>query len=52
MDFEIEHDPLEHAHLVTASGELDVAVSQQHSVILMMGVAGVSRVVVLDMFGA
>jgi anti-sigma B factor antagonist len=52
MDFLIEHDPLEQAHLVTASGELDLAAAPQLSAILTMGVAGSSRVVVLDMTGA
>jgi anti-sigma B factor antagonist len=52
MDFQIEHDPLESAHLVTASGELDVAAAPQLSAILTMGVAGSSRTVVLDMTGA
>ena len=49
MDFQIEHDPLEHAHLVSASGELDVAAAPQLSAILTMGVASSQRVVVLDM---
>jgi anti-sigma B factor antagonist len=52
MDFLIEHDPLDHAHLVTAAGELDVAAAPQLSAILTMGVAGSSRAVVLDMTGA
>lgn len=52
MDFLIEHDPLDHAHLVTAAGELDVAAAPQLSAILTMGVAGSSRAVVLDMSGA
>jgi anti-anti-sigma factor len=49
MDFQIEHDPLEHSHLVTASGELDVAAAPQLSAILTMGAASSQRVVVLDM---
>jgi anti-anti-sigma factor len=52
MDFVIEHDPLEHAHLVTASGELDVAAAPQLSAILTMGAASSQNVVVLDMGGA
>src|SRR5918997_1184767 len=52
MDFLIEHDPLEHAHLVTASGELDVAAAPQLSAILTMGAASSQPVVVLDMSGA
>ena len=52
MDFQIEHDPLEHAHLVTASGELDVAAAPQLSAILTMGAASSQPVVVLDMAGA
>ena len=52
MDFEIEHDPLEHAHLVSAGGELDVAAAPQLSAILTMGVASSQRVVVLDMADA
>src|SRR5215218_1064125 len=52
MDFLIEHDPLEHAHLVTASGELDVAAAPQLSAILTMGAASSQSVVVLDMGGA
>jgi anti-sigma B factor antagonist len=52
MDFEIDHDPLEHAHLVTASGELDVAAAPQLSAILTMGAASSQPVVVLDMIGA
>src|SRR5918992_4862680 len=32
MDFLIEHDPLDHAHLVTASGELDVPAAPQRGV--------------------
>ncbi len=51
MDFLIEHDPLEHAHLVTASGELDVAAAPQLSAILTMGAASSQSVVVLDMGG-
>jgi anti-anti-sigma factor len=49
MDYQIEHDPLEHAHLVSAGGELDVAAAPQLSAILTMGVASSQRVVVLDM---
>ncbi len=49
MDFDIEHDPLEHAHLVTASGELDVAAAPQLSAILTMGAVSSQSVVVLDM---
>lgn len=49
MDYEIEHDPLEHAHLVSAGGELDVAAAPQLSAILTMGVASSQSVVVLDM---
>ena len=49
MDFHIEHDPLEHAHLVTASGELDVAAAPQLSAILTMGAVSSQSVVVLDM---
>jgi len=52
MDYLIEHDPLEHAHLVTASGELDVAAAPQLSAILTMGAASSQSVVVLDMSGA
>ena len=52
MDFQIDHDPLAHAHLVIASGELDVAAAPQLSAILTMGVAGSARAVVLDMGGA
>ena len=52
MDFQIEHDPLENAHLVSAAGELDVAAAPQLSAILTMGVASSQRVVVLDMAGA
>ena len=52
MDFQIEHDPLEHAHLVTATGELDVAAAPQLSAILTMGAASSQDVVVLDMAGA
>ena len=52
MDFLIEHDPLEHAHLVTASGELDVAAAPQLSAILTMGAVSSQSVVVLDMGGA
>jgi anti-sigma B factor antagonist len=52
MDYLIEHDPLEHAHLVTASGELDVAAAPQLSAILTMGAASSQSVVVLDMTGA
>ncbi len=52
MDYLIEHDPLEHAHLVTASGELDVAAAPQLSAILTMGAASSQSVVVLDMGGA
>src|SRR3954447_26636078 len=46
MDYLIEHDPLEHAHLVTASGELDVAAAPQLSAILTMGAASSESVVV------
>ena len=52
MDFLIEHDPLEHAHLVTASGELDVGAAPQLSAILTMGAASSQSVVLLDMGGA
>ena len=52
MDFHIEHDPLDNAHLVTASGELDVAAAPQLSAILTMGAASSQSVVVLDMSGA
>ena len=52
MDFLIEHDPLDNAHLVTASGELDVAAAPQLSAILTMGAASSQAVVVLDMGGA
>ena len=52
MDFHIEHDPLDRAHLVTASGELDVAAAPQLSAILTMGAASSLPVVVLDMGGA
>jgi anti-sigma B factor antagonist len=52
MDFLIEHDPVEHAHLVTASGELDVAAAPQLSAILTMGAASSESVVVLDLVGA
>ena len=52
MDFHIEHDPLDNAHLVTAEGELDVAAAPQLSAILTMGAASSQSVVVLDMGGA
>src|SRR5215217_5490945 len=52
MDFHIEHDPLDNAHLVTASGELDVAAAPQLSAILTMGAASSQPVVVLDLGGA
>src|SRR3954464_6531285 len=52
MDFNIEHDPLDRAHLVTASGELDVAAAPQLSAILTMGAASSQDVVVLDLGGA
>ncbi len=52
MDFLIEHDPLEHAHLVTASGELDVAAAPQLSAVMTMGTASSMSVMVLDMGGA
>ena len=52
MDFLIEHDPVEHAHLVTAAGELDVAAAPQLSAILTMGAASSESVVVLDLVGA
>src|SRR5688572_18757141 len=51
MDFLIEHDPLDNAHLVPASGELDVAAAPL-SAILTMGAASSQSVVVLDMGGA
>ena len=51
MDFQIEHDPLEHAHLVTATGELDVAAAPQLSAILTMGAASSQSAVVLDLCG-
>ena len=43
---------LDNAHLVTASGELDVAAAPQLSAILTMGTASSQAVVVLDMGGA
>jgi len=52
MDFLIEHDPVQQAHLVTASGELDLAAAPQLSAILTMGAASSQSVVVLDMSGA
>jgi anti-sigma B factor antagonist len=49
MDYSIDHDPVGSAHLVTASGELDVAAAPQLSTVLAMGVAGFQSAVVLDL---
>jgi anti-sigma B factor antagonist len=51
MDFQIEHDPVDHVHLVTASGELDLSAAPQLSAILTMAAASSQGVVVLDMDG-
>jgi anti-anti-sigma factor len=49
VDYTIDHDPVGHAHLVSASGELDLAAAPQLSTVLAMGVAGPQRAVVLDL---
>ena len=49
MDYTIDHDPIGRAHLVTASGELDLSAAPQLSTVLAIGVAGAQRAVVLDL---
>ena len=49
MHYTIDHDPIDGGHLVTASGELDVAATPRLSTVLAMAGTGAGQRVVLDL---
>jgi anti-anti-sigma factor len=49
MHATIDHDPIEGGHLVTASGELDVAATPRLSTVLAMTGTGSGQRVILDL---
>ena len=51
MAHTIEHDPIEHGHLVAATGELDLAATPELSTILLMAAEAPGTTVVLDLAG-
>ena len=51
MPHTIEHDAIEHGHLVVATGELDLAATPELSTILLMAAEAPGTTVVLDLAG-
>ena len=49
MHYTIDHDPIDGGHLVTASGELDVAATPRLSTVLAMAGTGAGQCVILDL---
>ena len=49
MAFTLEHDPVDHSHLIVAGGELDIAATNDLSAIFVMASAGSQHAVVLDL---
>jgi anti-sigma B factor antagonist len=49
LGYTVEHDPVEGALLVTASGELDVAAAPRLATVLSIATAGAEPCVVLDL---
>jgi anti-sigma B factor antagonist len=51
LGYTVEHDPVEGALLVTASGELDLAAAPRLATVLSIATAGTEPCVVLDLTG-
>jgi anti-sigma B factor antagonist len=51
LGYNVEHDPVEGALLVTASGELDLAAAPRLATVLSIATAGAEPAVVLDLTG-
>jgi anti-anti-sigma factor len=49
VQYTIDHDPIDGGHLITASGELDVAATPRLSTVLAMAGTGSGQRVVLDL---
>src|SRR3954452_23501926 len=51
MTYTLEHDPIDTGHLVTVTGEMDIAANPELSTVLAMAAAAPGSTVVLDLGG-
>lgn len=51
MVFTLEHDPIDHSHLIVAGGELDLGATDEMSALFVMAIAGPQNAVILDLTG-
>jgi anti-sigma B factor antagonist len=51
MTYTLEHDPIETGHLLTVTGEMDIAANPELSTVLAMAAAAPGSTVVLDLGG-
>jgi anti-anti-sigma factor len=51
MAYKLEHDPIEAGHLISVSGELDIAAAPELSTVLLMAAGSPGSLVVLDLSG-
>jgi anti-sigma B factor antagonist len=49
MAYTLEHDPIDTGHLITITGELDIAATGELSTVLMIAVSSPGSLVVLDL---
>jgi anti-sigma B factor antagonist len=51
MAYTLEHDPVESGHLISVTGELDIAATPELSTVLLMAARAPGSLVVLDLAG-
>jgi anti-sigma B factor antagonist len=51
MAYKLEHDPIEAGHLITITGELDIAATPELSTVMLMAARSPGPLVVLDLAG-
>jgi anti-sigma B factor antagonist len=51
MAYTLEHDPIEAGHLITVTGELDIAATPELSTVLLFAAGSPGLLVVLDLAG-
>jgi anti-anti-sigma factor len=51
MAYTLEHDPIDSGHLITITGELDIAATPELSTVMLMAAGSPGSLVVLDLAG-
>ncbi len=49
MAYTLEHDPIDHGHYISVSGELDIAATPELSTVLLMAAGSPGSLVVVDL---